>query len=68
VQRFLSQPMFVATQFANYEGRYVSIGETVQGFRAILDGKVDQIPEQAFYMQGNIEDVLATARKLQQHD
>jgi F-type H+-transporting ATPase subunit beta len=68
VQRFLSQPMFVATQFTNYEGRYVSIGETVQGFRAILDGKVDQIPEQAFYMQGNIEDVLATARKLQQHD
>jgi F-type H+-transporting ATPase subunit beta len=60
--------MFVATQFTNYEGRYVSIGETVQGFRAILDGKVDQIPEQAFYMQGNIEDVLATARKLQQHD
>lgn len=64
IQRFLSQPMFVAAQFTNREGRYVPISETVRGFRAILDGKVDHFPEQAFYMQGTIDDVIATARKM----
>jgi F-type H+-transporting ATPase subunit beta len=62
VQRFLSQPMFVAAQFTYREGRYVTIGETVRGFRAILDGQVDHYPEQAFYMQGTIDDVVETAR------
>ncbi|MBC7315187.1 MAG: F0F1 ATP synthase subunit beta [Chloroflexi bacterium] len=64
VQRFLSQPMFVAAQFTNREGRYVHIRDTVRGFRAILDGEVDHIPEQAFYMQGTLEDVLETAQRI----
>jgi len=63
IQRFLSQPMFVAAQFTNREGRYVPIAETVRGFRAILDGQVDHFPEQAFYMQGTIDDVIQAARK-----
>lgn len=65
IQRFLSQPMFVAAPFTNREGRYVPISETVRGFRAILDGQVDHFPEPAFYMQGTIEDVSAAARALQ---
>ena len=62
VQRFLSQPMFVAAAFTNREGRYVPIGETIRGFRAILDGQVDSFSEQAFYMQGTIDSVVTTAR------
>ncbi|MBN1429239.1 MAG: F0F1 ATP synthase subunit beta [Anaerolineae bacterium] len=58
VQRFLSQPMFVAAQFTGREGRYVPIHETVRGFSMILDGELDDIPEQFFYMAGPIEDVL----------
>jgi len=63
IQKFLSQPMFVASTFTNREGRYVTIGETVRAFRAILDGEVDDLPEQAFYMQGSIDDVIAEARR-----
>ena len=62
IQRFLSQPMFVASQFTNREGRYVPIAETIRGFRAILDGQVDHFPEQAFYMQGTIDDAIEAAR------
>jgi F-type H+/Na+-transporting ATPase subunit beta len=58
VQFFLSQPMFVAEQFTGREGRYVPISDTVRGFRMILDGELDHIPEQMFYMAGPIEDVL----------
>jgi F-type H+-transporting ATPase subunit beta len=58
IQRFLSQPMFVASQFTGREGRYVPIAETVRGFRMILDGELDRITEQFFYMAGSIEDVL----------
>lgn len=58
IQRFLSQPMFVAAQFTGREGRYVPISETVRGFRMILDGELDDVPEQYFYMAGPIEDVL----------
>ena len=58
IQRFLSQPMFVAEKFTGKPGRYVPIDETVRGFREILDGKHDAVPEQAFFMQGDIEDVL----------
>jgi F-type H+-transporting ATPase subunit beta len=61
VQRFLSQPMFVAASFTGREGRYVPIAETVQGFRAILDGEVDELSEQAFYMQGTLNDVRREA-------
>lgn len=59
VQRFLSQPFFVATQFTGLEGRYVPISETVQGFKEILEGKHDDIPEGYFLNAGNIDDVLA---------
>ena len=63
VQRFLSQPMFVAASYTGREGRYVPIGETVRGFRAILDGEVDDLPTSAFYMQGTIDDVRAYAAR-----
>jgi F-type H+-transporting ATPase subunit beta len=63
VQRFLSQPMFVAAQFTGREGRYVPVSQTVRGFRAILDGQVDRFPERAFYMQGTIDDVISAARR-----
>ncbi|TCT13085.1 F-type H+-transporting ATPase subunit beta [Natranaerovirga pectinivora] len=59
VQRFLSQPFFVAQQFTGLEGRYVPISETVQGFKEILEGKHDDIPESAFLLAGNIDDVVA---------
>ncbi|MCY3867434.1 MAG: F0F1 ATP synthase subunit beta [Chloroflexi bacterium] len=58
MENFLSQPMYVAEQFTGQAGRYVSIKDTVRGFRMILDGEVDHIPEQDFYMGGGIEDVL----------
>ncbi|MFN8529881.1 MAG: F0F1 ATP synthase subunit beta [Anaerolineae bacterium] len=58
IEQFLSQPMYVAQQFTGREGRYVKIKDTVRGFRMILDGEVDHIPEQMFYMTGPIEDVL----------
>ncbi len=58
IQRFLSQPMYVAAQFTGREGRYVKIADTVRGFRMILDGELDDVPEQFFYMAGPIEDVL----------
>lgn len=63
-ERFLSQPMFVAEQFTGMAGKYVDIKDTVRGFREILDGKHDSVPEQAFYMVGGIEDVLEKAKKL----
>ena len=65
VQRFLSQPMFVAASFTGREGRYVPLSKTVQGFRTILDGNVDHLPEQAFYMQGTMDDVIAAAGTMQ---
>jgi F-type H+-transporting ATPase subunit beta len=58
IQRFLTQPMFVAAQFTGRDGRYVSIKDTVRGFRMILDGEMDDIPESYFYMAGPIEDVV----------
>ncbi|HEX9897250.1 MAG TPA: F0F1 ATP synthase subunit beta [Dehalococcoidales bacterium] len=64
IQRFLSQPMFVAEAFTGRKGRYVPREETVRGFREILDGKHDALPEQAFWMQGTIEDVLEEAEKM----
>jgi F-type H+-transporting ATPase subunit beta len=58
VQRFLSQPFFVAETFTGLEGKFVTINETIQGFREILEGKHDDVPESAFLMAGNISDVL----------
>ena len=65
IQRFLSQPMFVAEAFTGQEGRYVPIAETVRGFNEILEGKHDELPMQAFYMVGNIEDAVEKGQKLQ---
>ncbi|MBN2539773.1 MAG: F0F1 ATP synthase subunit beta, partial [Deltaproteobacteria bacterium] len=64
IQRFLSQPFFVAAQFTGTEGKFVSVADTVKAFREILDGIHDDLPEQAFYMVGGIEDVKEKAAKL----
>jgi len=64
IQRFLSQPFFVTTVFTGREGKYVKLADTVRGFREIVDGKHDDIPEQAFWMQGTIDDVRAEAERL----
>jgi F-type H+-transporting ATPase subunit beta len=66
LQRFLSQPFFVAEQFTGFKGKYVTIADTIKGFKEIVDGKHDDIPERAFYMAGGIEDVLAAAEKMKQ--
>jgi F-type H+-transporting ATPase subunit beta len=64
IQRFLSQPFFVAAQFTGTEGKFVSVADTVRGFKEILEGKHDELPEQAFYMVGGIEEAVEKAQKL----
>jgi len=64
IQRFLSQPFHVAEAFTGKPGVYVNVKETIKGFQEIVDGKHDDIPEQAFYMQGTIEDVIENAKRL----
>jgi len=64
IEKFLSQPMFVAEQFTGRPGRYVTISDTVRGFKEILEGKWDHLPEQAFYMCGPIEDAVEQAEKM----
>jgi len=64
IQRFFSQPMFVASQFTGREGRYVPIHETVRGFKMILDGELDDIPAQAFYMVGTIDEAVEAGRQM----
>ena len=64
IQRFLSQPFFVAAQFTGREGKYVKIADTIKGFKEIVEGKHDDIPEQAFYMVGTIEEALEQAQRL----
>ena len=64
VQKFLSQPFHVAAQFTGREGRYVKIADTVRSFREIIEGKHDDVPEQAFYMKGAIDEVLEEAEKM----
>jgi len=64
IQRFLSQPFFVAEQFTGLEGKYVKLADTIEGFKEIIEGRADDIPEQAFYMQGTIEDVHRRAAEL----
>ena len=66
IQRFLSQPFFVATQFTGLEGKYVPVGETIRGFQEIVDGRHDEVPEQAFYMVGGIDEALEKAEKTRQ--
>jgi F-type H+-transporting ATPase subunit beta len=65
IERFFSQPMYVAEQFTGIPGKYVPLKETIRGFREILDGKHDLLPEQAFYMVGSIEDAVERARQLE---
>ena len=64
IQRFLSQPNFVAEQFTGTPGEYVKIEDTIKGFQEIIDGKHDDLPEQAFYMVGTIDDAVAKGRRL----
>lgn len=64
IQRFLSQPFFVAEVFTGFTGTYVSLKDTIQGFRDIIEGKYDHIPEQAFYMVGSIEEVIEKSKKM----
>jgi F-type H+-transporting ATPase subunit beta len=64
IQRFLSQPFNVASEFTGREGKYVPIAETVRGFKEIVGGKHDDVPEQAFYMVGGIEEVAEKAEML----
>jgi F-type H+-transporting ATPase subunit beta len=64
VQRFLSQPFHVAEQFTGFAGKYVKVADTVRSFKEIIDGKHDEIPEQAFYMKGSIEEVLEAAEQM----
>jgi F-type H+-transporting ATPase subunit beta len=65
IQRFLSQPFHVAEQFTGMEGKYVPLKETIRGFKEILDGKYDDLPEQAFLLVGTIEDAVEKAKKLE---
>ena len=64
IEKFFSQPFFVATQFTGLEGKYVPIADTIRGFREIVDGKYDELPEQAFYLVGGIEEALEKAEKM----
>jgi F-type H+-transporting ATPase subunit beta len=64
IQRFLSQPFHVAEQFTGMKGKYVKIADTIRGFAEILDGKHDDMPEQAFYMVGTIEEAMEKAERL----
>ena len=64
IQRFLSQPFFVAEQFTGLQGRYVKVEETIKGFKMLVDGELDEIPEQAFYMSGPVEEVMERAEKM----
>jgi len=65
IQKFLSQPFFVAEVFTGSPGKYVKVEDTVAGFKEILDGNMDDIPEQAFYMVGGLDEVHEKAKKLQ---
>jgi F-type H+-transporting ATPase subunit beta len=64
IQRFLSQPFHVAQQFTGLEGRYVKLADTIRGFKELVEGKYDDVPEQAFYMMGTIEEALERAEEL----
>ena len=66
VQKFLSQPFHVAEQFTGLQGRYVKVADTVRSFKEVIEGKHDDVPEQAFYMKGDIDEVLEAAGKMQQ--
>ncbi|MDZ7638699.1 MAG: hypothetical protein U5J83_10720 [Bryobacterales bacterium] len=64
IQRFLSQPFHVAEVFTGISGKYVKLADTIRGFREIVEGKHDDLPEQAFYMVGGIEEAMARAEEM----
>ncbi|HEC80384.1 MAG TPA: F0F1 ATP synthase subunit beta, partial [Firmicutes bacterium] len=64
IQRFLSQPMFVAEEFTGREGRYVRLKDTIDGFKALVDGELDHLPEQAFYMVGTIDEAVDAGERM----
>jgi F-type H+-transporting ATPase subunit beta len=64
IQKFLSQPFFVAETFTSMPGRYVKLADTIKGFGELIDGKYDDVPEQAFFMTGTIEEVLQQAERM----
>ena len=64
IRNFLSQPFFVGEQFTGFAGRYVPLKETIEGFKAIIDGEMDQVPELAFFNVGNLDDVKKKAESL----
>ncbi len=66
IQRFLSQPMFVAEQFTGLPGRYVKVADTVKSFKEVVEGKHDELPEQAFYMVGDIGEAMDKAKKMRE--
>ena len=64
IQRFLSQPFFVAEEFTGTPGKYVKLQDTIQGFKGLINGEYDDIPEQAFWMVGGIEEAVENAKKM----
>ncbi len=64
IQKFLSQPFFVAEVFTGSPGKYVSLKDTIKGFKGIIDGTYDDLPEQAFYMVGSIDEAVEKAKSL----
>jgi F-type H+-transporting ATPase subunit beta len=64
IERFLSQPFHVAEQFTGLKGKYVALADTVRSFKEVVEGKHDDLPEQAFYLQGDIEDVKKKAEEI----
>ena len=64
IQKFLSQPFFVAEQFTGLEGRYVQLEDTIESFERLVDGEFDELPEQAFYMVGDINEAVDQAKEL----
>jgi len=65
IQKFLSQPFFVAEQFTGISGKYVPVAETIRGFKMVAEGELDAVPEQAFYMVGGIEEAIEAGEKLE---
>ncbi|RYY00063.1 MAG: F0F1 ATP synthase subunit beta, partial [Cyanobacteriota bacterium] len=66
IERFLSQPFFVAEVFTGSPGKYVSLGETIEGFNKVLSGELDDLPEQSFYLVGNVDEAISKAASLKE--
>ena len=66
VEKFFSQPFFVAEVFTGSPGKYVSLAETIRGFKGIIEGEYDDLPEQAFYMAGTIDEVIEKAKAMEE--